>query len=496
MAASRMPFDLSMGERSSRTARPRDADAPMRLLLLADLGASAAPPLAQRRPLAVDIDTMAPLFKRLAPALTLDVDGQAVELRFASLDDFHPEALLARLPLFDALRRLRAELDDPRQFARAAAAMGWPGGANPSAAVPTSAPTPAPNQAGTDANADMERLLGRRPAGLAPAAPSADDALQGWLRQMLAPHVLPDVAHEQRALRAAADAAIADLMRRLLHHPRWQALEAAWRGIDGLVRGLELGETLHLHVLHATPAEVGADLAAHAADLSASALHRLFCEAQGADATGWGRIVLDRAFGPDAEPVHTLAALGALAARAGAPLLAAATPQALGCSSVAQLAEPRRWLAADDPALAHWAALRASPMAEWITLALPRVLLRLPYGAATDPVSGFDFEELPAPIDHEAYLWGNASLALALLTGRAFLQDGWAMDLADQCVLDDLPSHVVTVDGERAQQPCAEVLLPEPAVQAIAARGPMPLVSWRDRPAAQFIGWHSLADRA
>jgi hypothetical protein len=112
-------------------------------------------------------------------------------------------------------------------------------------------------------------------------------------------------------------------------------------------------------------------------------------------------------------------------------------------------------------------------MAPWIGLVLPRVLMRLPYGAATDPISGFAFEEMPPSRPHEAYLWGAGSQALAQLAGRAFMQDGWDLDLDAARTVEDLPSHVVTEDGQRVQQPGAEVLISEQAASAIAERGPM-----------------------
>jgi hypothetical protein len=68
------------------------------------------------------------------------------------------------------------------------------------------------------------------------------------------------------------------------------------------------------------------------------------------------------------------------------------------------------------------------------------------------------------------------------------------MDLSSQLVLDDLPSAVIRVGDERLQQPCAEWLLSEPAAQAMGARGVMALMSWRNRPAARLLQWHSLAD--
>lgn len=489
MAPARLQFDMTLQPAGARR-NPRGDDAPLRLLLLADLGGDRRVPLAARKPLALDIDTFDTVLARVAPRLSLDLAGQRLDLAFQSLEDFHPDALFARLPVFGALRQLRQEAQDSTQFRRVAAAMGLP---------PVAPPAPAAAGA-ADAADDIQRLLGRAPqatpAAAASAAPTAAAALDRWLRDLVAPHTQPDTAHEQRALVQAVDTALATLMRDVLHAPAFQSLEAAWLGADRLVRGLELGESLHLFVLDASRDELRQDLDTHRADLSASALHRQFSPAAGADGQRWGLLVLDQAFGPEADDVQALAALGALAARAGAPLLANARPAMAGAAGIEQLAEPRGWTAEDDESLAFWQALRGAPMAPWLGLVLPRVLMRLPYGTATDPISAFAFEEMPATRPHDAYLWGGGAPALALLAGRAFQQGGWPLDLADALDLDDLPSHIYTEDGERHQQPGAERLLPEEAGQALLARGLMPLLSWRDRNAARLLRWQSVASPA
>lgn len=483
MAPARMQFDMSLEPAGAR-GRPRDGDSPLRLLLLADLGGDRSTALAARKPAALDVDSIDRVLARIAPRLTLALDGQPLELHFASLEDFHPDRLFARLPVFDALRRMRDEARDSSQFRRVAAALG----------LQPAAPAAAP-QAPAEAAADIARLLGRAPQSVPVAAPAAGAtaALDRWLRELIAPHTRPDTAHEQQALVAAIDQALAALMRRVLHAAPFQALEAAWLAADRLVRGLELGEGLQLFVLDVGRDELLQDLAAHRGDLAASALHGLLSGGAGADPQRYGLIALDQSFGPAADEVQALAALGALAARAGAPLLAGATPALAGAASRAELAEPRRWLAADSDALAYWEALRGAPMAPWLGLVLPRVLMRLPYGAATDPVSSFAFEEMPAERAHECYLWGGAAPALALLAGRAFQQDGWTMDLGSALDLDDLPSHVYSEDGERHQQPGAELLLSEEAGQALLERGLMPLLSWRQRNAARLLRWQSVA---
>ena len=123
MSPARLQFDMSLKPAGARAAR-RDGEAPMRLLLLADLGGDRATPLAARKPLALDIDTFDRVLARVAPRLGLTLDGQTLELAFSTLEDFHPDRLFARLPVFDALGRMRDEAADATQFRRVAAALG------------------------------------------------------------------------------------------------------------------------------------------------------------------------------------------------------------------------------------------------------------------------------------------------------------------------------------------------------------------------------------
>lgn len=410
--------------------QPRPGDeTPRGTLVLADLGGDRARPLAERQALRIDIDRFDATFARVAPRLALD---GAAPLAFGSIDDFRPEAL-------------RTRVDHLVQAAAAAPAS------------PPAAPAADAAPAATAAS-DIERLLGR--ASMATAEPTP---LQAWLRDVVQPHLEP--AAEPPATPQATPA-----LRELLHHPRFQALEATWRGIDALTRAVDFDETRSLWLLDASADECAADLQAHRADLTGSALHRLM-HARGMPA--WDLIVVDQAFG-DAE-LPQLAALGAIAARVGAVLLADAAPQRLDT---------------DGPL---WRALREAPMAPHIGLLLPRVLMRLPYGPRTDPVSGFDFDELPPGQPPQDLLWGGAALAAARLAAQ-----GGGGDAGDEGdwprQLDDLPALVFDdADGERHLQPVTEWVLGDEAVRAALDRGLLPLQAHRTRALALLARWQSIA---
>ena len=69
--------------------------------------------------------------------------------------------------------------------------------------------------------------------------------------------------------------------------------------------------------------------------------------------------------------------------------------------------------------------LRDSDDARYVGLCMPRVLARLPYGAKTEPVDEFAFEEDTDGHKGEKYAWMNAAYAMAANINRAFKEYGW-----------------------------------------------------------------------
>ena len=493
----RMEFQFTLPQPPSTPTR-RDSDAPPRILIMADFSGrgqreptTAGLDLAHRPLLAVDADRLDAVMARLEPKLRLPLataSGADLMVGFTQLDDFHPDRLYQRLDLFQALRHARARLLDPAHFAQAAAEL-----------APLAAP--APVQSGPPVPAEgeaalLERLLGRAPAAPPPAPSTAAgaNALQTWLRVIVQPHIV-HTDPRQSAWVAAVDAAIGDQMRAILHQPAFQALEASWRGVHGLVANLD-EDAARIFLLDVARQELLLDLRAAGGKPQATGLHALLIErgVRLPDGEPWTLLVGDYAFGATPEDIALLATLGALAAEAGGPFLAAAEPGLLGCDSAAALADPTGWSPLSAEAEQHWRLLRTCAVAPWIGLALPRVLLRLPYGQKTEPVESFTFEEMPGGRDPDAYLWGNPALVCARLIAAAFVEKAWDFSPGDVLELDDCPAHVYEEAGERAMQPATEVLLGERAMLDILARGPMPLLGHRQRNVVRLARFQSLAD--
>lgn len=438
----RMEFSLGPSPDTGEH-RPRRADAPMRLLLLGDFSGRAAAervPLADRPTHRVDLDLLDPLMRRLRPTLAL----AAGTLEFTALDDFHPDALYRRLALFDALRQARA---------------------NPPAG---------------GGNELLGQLLGK-PAAAPAAAAAPATGLDALIGRIVAPHIVRDDAAARQAYLAAVDSASTEQMRRLLHDPAFQALESAWRGALWLIQSLQLDETLQLHLLDVGRDELLADVVQAEGQIARTGLHRALCGRwrRQPGAEGWTLLTGLYGFGGGDADVGLLAALGLIASQAGGPFVGAGDPA----------------LADGDPSsLQGWQALRRSEAAPWLGLVAPRVLLRLPYGRATDPVESFAFEEFDAAPVHEDFLWGPGSLAAALLLGRAFSARGWDFEPGDERRIGDLPAYTWLHDGERELQACAEFYAGEARGHEWLAAGLMPLLSHRHANAVTLMRFASLAE--
>jgi len=488
-----MQFDFTFSQpRGPGHARPDD-EVPFRILVLGDFSGRGArgvcdpQGLGTRPILKLDLDTFDQAISRLAPAVRLQAGADA-PVEFRSLDDFHPDRLYRDLAIFRGMRDTRARLLDPATFAETAARLQPARTESPDTAVA--------NQRAEDDSAMLGRLLGSTPAAAPAAATPQATAIDALIRRVVAPHIVPDAPPFQDQYVASVDAAAAELLRAILHDPGLQALESVWRGMRWLVSTLELGEQLELQLLDVSRAELDADATAADNAPERMALYRRLVEEPGRGIGGerWSLLVGLYDFTLAADDARLLGMLGAIAAHAGGPILAAADSSLLGCQSLH--ADPRDWSLADDEGARSWQLLRASALAPWIGLALPRVLLRLPYGRNTEPVSALEFEEYAATDGHEAYLWGNPALACALLLGQSFLDRAWEMEPGDRLDIGDLPAHIVEIYGEKRMQACAEVFLSERAGTAILERGIMPLMSYRNRNAARLLRMQSLAQPA
>jgi len=483
-------FSLAGGKKSQRVE-----SSPFVMMVLGDFAGNANHATAQdpawlmQVPVRnTDIDNIDQLWKSFAPRLEINIEGVSVTLEPADLDDFHPDYLYKTQPLFAGLRQLRKRLLDPATSSEALAeVMESSAGAADDKDFEASADKPVSTESGDNM---FERLLGERRAQPSPVA-AASSSLDNLLQKVVGPHVVHGLDPKVDTAIEAVDKAIAESMRRILHHPEFQALEGAWRSLYDLVQETEIGEELHLRVCNVSKASLLDGLPASASALEDSGLYQLLVGRfrRAADDDGFSVLLCNYFFGGSADDVALLASLGSLAEMHDAAVIGAAKSELLGSLALHEQPAFSDWSQQENP---FWRQLQESPLAGRIGLVLPRIIGRLPYGQETDQINSFDFEELDSNA-HENFLWVNPTLYCARLLAQSFTDAGWNMSPDDHTDIGGLPVYTYKEDGEGKMLPCAELLLPERSAEAILGMGLMPVVSFRNRDMARLLRFQSIA---
>jgi type VI secretion system ImpC/EvpB family protein/type VI secretion system ImpB/VipA family protein len=503
-----MQFEFMFGRLPERERDSPEADTPLRILVLGNFSggvaaadANARPPLQQRPIVRIDIDQFDSVLRRFAPKLCLGGVGTvaSTEIEFHELDDFRPERLGEKSKTFRELQELRRKLLNPKTFAEAATQLRQELAGH--AALPERsvvAPPSPPAMPAEDDAALLRRLIGQPAKSAPPAGHSgrSSSGIERLIQQAVQPYIVPAADPHQDVYLAAVDRALGDQIRAVLHAPAFQALEATWRSLHGLISIIEDESAIQVHLLDVALDELRADSPTDDERLRQWGIYRRLTDGSG-QASGtapWSLIVGDFSIGARPQDLALLGALAATAENLQTPLIAAAGSTLLGCPSLVECPDPADWQPLDAEARDYWQALRRSSAAAWIGLVLPRVLLRLPYGKATDVVESFAFEEFTTARRHEDYLWGNPAYLCAGLIAQAFAETGWSLELGSQLDIGNLPAHIYHEDGEAKLQACAEVAFGERTAEAILQRGLMPLLSWKDRDAVRFVRFQSIAD--
>ncbi len=471
----------------------QEQDTPFRVAILGDFSGRAnrgffqtGPGLANRRFERVDRDNLDALPERVGAEIHLPVAGKGsppVIVRLRELDSFHPDRLYEEVDAFKGLKKARQQLGSPHRSSKTPVKDGdskikmpdFTSGSLLDQIIDETAPGPS----------------GKKPS-------SGTSEWDTFLKKVVEPYAISEVTPQEAELTSSIESVTGKLMRAILHFPDFQALEAAWRGVSFLISRLDTDSEMEIYLLDLSKAELAADLS-ETADLESTGLYQLLIK-RAADAFGpdpWAVMAGNYTFDSTREDVNLLERLGRIAGSGGFAFISAASPRLLGCKSLADTPDPDDWQQPLERETDRaWQGLRKNPEAAYIGLALPRFLLRLPYGPNTNPIEAFPFEEMaPVPL-HDDYLWGNPCFACVYLIAEAFSQFGWDLRPGSIQEIGGLPLHVYKLQGESVMTPCAEVFLSHRAAEAILDKGFMPLLSFRDSDTVRLARFQSIADAA
>ena len=290
-----------------------------------------------------------------------------------------------------------------------------------------------------------------------------------------------------------------------MHHPRFTQLEGSWRGLHYLVSNSETGTSMKIRMLQASKKDISRDLQ-RAVEFDQSQLFKKLYENEFGTPGGepYGAIVGDYEWTAHPDDVETLRLISNVAAGAFAPFISGVGAGMFGMEDWRELSKPRDLAKIfETQEYAKWRSFRETEDSRFVALVMPRVIARLPYGAATKPVEEFAYEEAPRNADgsaksmnHNEYCWMNAAYVKAARLTDAFAQHGFCTAIRGAeggGKVANLPNHVFTSDDGDADAKCpTEIGITDRREAELSALGFLPLCHYKNTDYAVFFGSQSV----
>jgi type VI secretion system protein ImpC len=428
-------IELDIQPKKKKPIEPEE-DNTFRILILSDLGAADV-----SRPQLIDRDNFEEVMRKLKVSVELPLAGK---ITFGDIDDFHPDTLYRKLDLFQSLRQARERLENPETSKKTAELLF----------------TDATPQATTDIlkpSSVLDAIVEESTGG------KYVDPFADYVRKLVAPYTAPKQNPKLPEMLAEIDAAIAGNMRQILHDPAFQSVEAAWRAIFTMTRGIETGVDLKVYVMHFPKALFVTDL------LEAKSLRdtvfRSILSAQ-----KWALVAGNYYFTDGEVDMELLGRVALITHSIGTRFVAGAEP------------DPTKWL---KPGQA-FQELRSIPEAACVALSLPRWIQRMPYGKNASETETFAFEEMQGIPEHDHYVWANPAFAVAYLMAEDHVSGVESLNI------HSLPAHMYKEDGDNVVKPCAEHLMRQVDAEKLMENGLMPLISMKGQDWIRLAGFRAI----
>jgi type VI secretion system protein ImpC len=302
---------------------------------------------------------------------------------------------------------------------------------------------------------------------------------------------------------AAVDQMITEIDRKLsaqvdeiIHHDDFRKLESAWRGLKFLVDRTDFRQNIKIEMMSVSKDDLLTDFE-DSPEIAKSGLYKHVYTAEYGQFGGQpvGALVCNYAFDPGSQDVKLAQFCAGVGAMAHTPIIAGASPSMFGVDNFEELPNLKDMTAIfEGPKYAKWNAFRESEDSRYFALAMPRFMLRTPYGPETTPVKAFDYRE-KAEGDTEKYLWGNASFALATRLIDSFAKFRWCPNIIGPQsggAVEDLPVHVFEAMGQQQAKIPTEVLVSDRKEYELAEQGFISLTMRKGSDNAAFFSANSV----
>ena len=346
---------------------------------------------------------------------------------------------------------------------------------------------------------DFEKLLGQE---FRPKSEEANNAVKGAVQTLVqqalanATLISTDSIKTIEGMVAELDKKISAQINAVIHHEDFAKMESAWRGLSYLVNNTQTSESMKIRVMNISKKDLQKMMKKFKGTAwDQSPLCKKLYEEEYGTAGGepYGAIIGDYYFNHTAPDIELLKGIAQIAAAAHAPFIAASDPSIMNLDSWQELANPRDLTKIfSTPEYAAWRSFREMDDSRYVALTMPRVLSRVPYGADTNPVEGFNFTEDTGAGNSANYNWMNAAYAMGVNINRSFVDYGWCARIRgveSGGIVESLPTHTFpTDDGGVAMKCPTEIAITDRREAELSKNGFLPLIHWKNTDYAVFLG--------
>jgi type VI secretion system protein ImpC len=276
----------------------------------------------------------------------------------------------------------------------------------------------------------------------------------------------------------------------IIHHESFQKLESSWRGLKMVVDRTDFRENIKMELLSVSKDDLLEDFE-DAPDITKSGLYKHVYSAEFGQFGGqpYGALISDYQFGPGAQDIKLLGQVAGISAMSHAPFIAGAGAEFFGLDSYDGMPNLKDLESIfEGPQYAKWQAFRESDDSRNVGLALPRFLLRQPYGE-DNPSKEFNYSE-SVEGSKENFLWGNSSYAFATNLTRSYAKYRWCPNIIGPQsggVVEDLPMHKYLENGETKTMAPVETMLSDRREFELSEQGFMGLTVRKGTDNASFF---------
>ena len=300
----------------------------------------------------------------------------------------------------------------------------------------------------------------------------------------------------------AIDRTISEQLREIMHNDKLQKLEGSWRGLHYLVSNSETSSTLKIRVANVTKKELHKDLS-KAVEFDQSQIFKKVYESEFGSAGGepYGALIGDYEFGNHPEDIETLRLMSGVAAAGFSPFLSAVSPTLFGFEEWSELSKPRDLEKVfESQEYTQWRSFRESEDSRFVSLTMPKVLARQPYGKASKAIEEFGYEEcdidkqtgLAINTEHDDYCWMNSSYVLGTKLTNAFADSGFCTAIRGAeggGKVENLPAHYYLSDDGDPEMKCpTEIQITDRREAELSHLGFLPLCHYKNTDYAVFFG--------